>query len=346
MVKVPDAWGMKDHLLALPQQCLLAHGKGLGLGLSESYRQVDRVVLAGMGGSAIAGDLLAGLAAEEGLPVYVHRDYGPPPSLDQRTLAIFSSYSGNTEETLTSFLGSVNSPSKKLVVTSGGRLGELARKQGVPLLSIDYKAPPRAAAGYSFMALVGALERLGLLADKSAGVAEMVAVLEKMSLALRPEKKNPALTLARRFSRRLVVIYGSGFLQGVARRWKTQLNENAKCWAFFDALPEAHHNSVVGYGFPAGVKARALVVLLSSPLLSSRHRLRLEITRELLQREGVAYEEAAGTGESVLSQMMSLLYLGDWASYYLAGINAVDPSPVPSIDLLKERLAQHPLEEQ
>jgi glucose/mannose-6-phosphate isomerase len=344
MVKVPDAWGMKAHLLALPQQCLLAHGKGLALRLPEGYWKVDKVVLAGMGGSAIAGDLLAGLAAEEGLPVLVYRDYGPPPFHDQRTLAVFCSYSGNTEETLSSFMASLKSPSRKLVITSGGRLGELAKREGIPVFSIDYKAPPRAAAGYSFLGLLGVLESLGLLKDRSAQVAEMAAVLEKMALALGMEKQNSALALARRLSRRLAVAYGTGLLQGVARRWKTQLNENAKCWAFFDTLPEAHHNSVVGYPFPAGVRARTLVLLFSSPLLSPRHRLRLEITRELLQREGVAYEEVTGEGETALSQMMSLLYLGDWVSYYLAGLHGVDPSPVPTIDLLKERLAQHPLE--
>ena len=345
MVKVRDALGMKAHLLALPQQCLLAYKKGLGLKLPRSYRQVDKLVLVGMGGSATAGDLLAGLAGEEGLAVIVHRDYTPPPFLDEHTLAIFSSYSGNTEETLSSFTASLKSPARKLAITSGGRLGELAKKERIPVFSIDYEAPPRAAVGYSFLGLVGALEGLGLLQDKSAEVAEMVGVLEKMTGALGMEKGNPAKTLARRLARRLVVVYGTGFLQGVARRWKNQLNENAKSWAFFDVLPEAHHNSVVGYPFPSAVRAGSLVVLLTSPLLSPRHRLRLEITREVLHRERVAYEEVIGEGKAVLSQMMGLLYLGDWVSYYLAGLHGVDPSPTPTIELLKERLAQHPLEE-
>jgi len=344
MVRVPDDSGMKAHLLALPQQCLLAHKKGLGLKLNKSYRQVDKVVLVGMGGSAQAGDLLAGLAGEEGLAVIVHRDYTPPPFVDEHTLAIFSSYSGNTEETLSSFSASLKSPARMLAITSGGRLRELAKREGVPVFSIDYKAPPRAAVGYSFLGLVGALESLGLLQDKSAQMAEMVEVLEKMAGDLGTEKRNPALTLAQRLARRLGVIYGTGFLQGVARRWKTQLNENAKSWAFFEALPEAHHNSVVGYPFPAALRAGTLVVLLTSTLLSPRHRLRLEITREVLHREKVAYEEVKGEGKTILSQMMSSLYMGDWVSYYLAGLHGVDPSPVPIIDLLKERLAQHPLE--
>src|SRR3989304_5052978 len=184
MVKVRDALGMKAHLLALPQQCLLAYRKGLGLKLPRSYRLVGKLVLVGVGGSATAGDLLAGLAGEEDLAVLVHRDYTPPPFLDKRTLAIFSSYSGNTEETLSSFLASLKSPARKLAITSGGRLGELAKKEDIPVFSIDYKAPPRAAVGYSFLGLMGALERLGLLRDKSAEVAEMVAGLEKMAGAL------------------------------------------------------------------------------------------------------------------------------------------------------------------
>src|SRR3989304_830711 len=142
MVKVRDALGMKAHLLALPQQCLLAYRKGLGLKLPRSYRLVGKLVLVGVGGSATAGDLLAGLAGEEGLAVLVHRDYTPPPFLDKHTLAIFSSYSGNTEETLSSFLASLKSPARELAITSGGRLGGPAGEGGTPRLSIDHTRPP------------------------------------------------------------------------------------------------------------------------------------------------------------------------------------------------------------
>jgi len=340
-----DAGGMARHLHHLPQQCLQAWGKGRGLGLPARYRRARRVVVCGVGGSAIGGDLAAGVARE--VPVLVHRDYGAPPLLDQETLAIFSSYSGMTEETLSSFQASVDSPALKLAMTSGGRLGELARERGIPVFPIDYTAPPRAVLGYSFLGLLGVLEGLGFLPDQRAQVEGMARVLEEERRRWGeelPEKSNRATALARRLLGGLAIIYGAGALVGVARRWKTQLNENSKAWAFFEALPELHHNSVVGYRLPPEIRDRALVILLTSPLLSPRHRLRLEVTAEVLKKDGVPCEKVAGEGAGLLSQVMSLVYLGDWVSYYLAMLHDTDPTPNPNIDLIKERLAQHPLE--
>ena len=341
-----DAGGMARHLHHLPQQCLQAWEKGRGLGLPASYRRAKRVVVCGLGGSAIGGDLAAGVA--QGVPLLVHRDYGAPPGLDRQTLAIFSSYSGMTEETLSSFRASLESPALKLAMTTGGRLGELARERGLPVFPIDYTAPPRAALGYSFLGLLGILEGLGFFPDQRSQIEEMARTLEEERQRWReglPEKSNRAKALARQLLGRLPVIYGAGALVGVARRWKSQLNENSKTWAFYEALPELHHNSVVGYRLPPEIRERARVILLTSPLLSPRHRLRLEVTAEVLKQDGVAHEWVTGEGDGLLSQVMSLVYLGDWVSYYLAMLHDTDPSPNPNIDFIKGRLAQHPLEE-
>jgi len=339
-----DPAGMGQHISGLPEQCREAWERAQEFSLPPDYRDFDRITLSGMGGSAIGGDLLQGLCAAEGVAVEVYRDYSPPPSQDGRTLSIFCSHSGKTEETVSAFEASLNTPSKKLAVTGGGRLAELAREQGIPVFTIACPAPPRASLGYTFVALVGLVQKAGLLKDKSEEMAGAIRTLEGMRERLGPEvpaEANAAKRLARLLQGKFPVIYGAGFLSGVARRWKTQINENGKAWAFFDLLPELNHNSVVGFRLPAELLSGLYVIFLASPLLHPRVRLRYDLTTRLLQEAGVAYWVCEGEGEGLLSQMMSLIYLGDWVSYYLAMLYRVDPSPTPAIDFLKAELSRH-----
>ncbi|MCZ6891638.1 MAG: bifunctional phosphoglucose/phosphomannose isomerase, partial [Chloroflexi bacterium] len=155
-----------------------------------------------------------------------------------------------------------------------------------------------------------------------------------------PRVQNLAKTVATAMHGRLPVVYGAEFLNGVAHRWKTQLNENSKVWAFFESLPELDHNAVVGYSLPAEVSERAYVVLLHSHLLHQRTSLRYQVTEELLLREGVAHRQLDGVGDTPLAHLLTTVMLGDFVSYYLGILNRVDPVPVPPIDYLKERLAE------
>ena len=249
-----DASGMLDHLHQFPEQCRLAWEKVLKFNLPPEYSPVDKVVILGMGGSAIGGDMVRRLAlAESKVPVWVHRDYGLPPFVDRKTLVIASSYSGNTEETLSAFTASLKTPAKKLAITTGGRLRQLAAKEGIPVFSIDYQAPPRTAFPHSFVPLLGIFQKLGLLGDKSADLKQALQILNQLSKDLvetTPLVANPAKQLAAKLRGHLVVIYGGEVLSEVARRWKTQLNENGKAWAFFELFPELNHNAVAGYEFP------------------------------------------------------------------------------------------------
>jgi glucose/mannose-6-phosphate isomerase len=297
-----------------------------------------------MGGSAIGGDLVRSLAESEArVPVLVNRDYGLPAFVDDRTLVIASSYSGNTEETLSAFEPALKTGAKKLVMTTGGRLQAIAEENNIPVFKIDYKAQPRAALGFSFLPTLGCLQKLGFLSDKSADVAETVQVLEALSAKLdetSPLAGNPAKQLAQRLYGCLTVIYGAGILAETAHRWKTQVNENGKAWAFYEVFPELNHNATVGYPFPEELASRIRVILLRAPSLNQRVQLRYEVTCELLDRAGIAHEFVDSEGSSLLSQMMSLVLFGDFASYYLAILYRVDPSPVEVINYLKERLSK------
>jgi glucose/mannose-6-phosphate isomerase len=335
---------MLQHLHEFPEQCQRAWQKALKFDLPRDYARVDKAIILGMGGSAIGGELVRRLTLlENRLPVWVHRDYHLPPFLDRNTLLIASSYSGNTEETLSSFAESLKIPSKKLVLTKGGKLKELAEKEGIPVFLIDYEAPPRAAFHHSFISLLGIFHKLGLLEDKSADLKEAMQVLSKLSAELvesMPLISNPAKRLATKLSGKLAVIYGAGILSEVAQRWKTQLNENSKAWAFYEVFPELNHNAVVGYEFPPETRERILVVLLHSSLLHTRISISYRLTIEILAKAGVSYELVEAMGKSPLAQMMGLVLLGDYVSFYLAILNSVDPTPVASIDYLKSRLAE------
>ena len=340
-----DPSGMRTFLHQFPAECRRAWQRVSRFRLPAAYAGVDRVLIAGMGGSAAGGDIVRHLAATETkVPIWVHRDYGLPSFVDEDTLVIFSSYSGNTEETLSAFAASLSTPARKLVITTGGRLGYLAEQQGIPVLLMDYQSPPRAAFPHSFTSLLGILVRLGLLPDRSADWQETLLILDRLSAELietTPLVSNHAKQLATRMQGSLAVIYGAELLSGVARRWKTQLNENSKTWAFCELFPELNHNAAVGYELPSWAKEKVFVVLLCSPSLHPRNILRYEATAELLTRAGINCEMVNPQGESPLAQVMSLVLLGDYLSFYLAILNRTDPTPIDSIDFVKSYLA-HP----
>jgi len=339
-----DPEGMLTCLHDMPQLCQQAWQMAVDFDLPQDYTRVDKVVILGMGGSAIGGDLVSSLAISEArLPILIYRDYNPPAFIDAKTLVIASSYSGKTEETLSSFEQALDTESKKLVITTGDKLKTMAEKRNIPVFSFDYKAQPRAALPFSFLPLLCFLQRLGFISDKSADVTKAVSVLKQLSQKIDesvPLPQNPAKQLASKLYGHLAVIYGAGIVSEVAHRWKTQLNENSKAWAFYEVFPELNHNAVVGYQFPPDLDGKIIVVLLRSPLLSPPIQLRYQVTCQLLEQARVDYQIVDGMGTSPLSQIMSLVLFGDYVSYYLAVLNKIEPSPVKAIDYLKEQLAK------
>jgi glucose/mannose-6-phosphate isomerase len=339
-----DPGDMRERIRELPQQCLVSWQQALDFKLTSDYSSVDKIVILGMGGSAIGGDLLSSLIAGDGKALaFVCRDYELPSFVDDSTLLIASSYSGMTEETLSAFSLALATPAKKLVITTGGRLKDIAEKNGIPVFTINYKAPPRAALAHSFFPLLAICQNLGLTETKSGDVEEMAKVLDNLQTTINetcPLSLNNAKQLAIKIHDHLAVVYGAGILSPVAQRWKTQINENSKAWAFHEAFPELNHNAVVGYEFPSELAHSLFVILLRSGHLHPRTLIRYQVTTEVLGRANISYEIIDGSGESTLSQMMSLVLFGDWVSYYLSLLYETDPTPVRVIDYLKKRLAE------
>ena len=341
--KQVDPDNMLAQLHGLPQQCLAAWHKAMEFELPHDYADVDKVAILGMGGSAIGGDLVRSLASSAGKPiVFINRDYELPAFVDVNTLVIASSYSGNTEETLSAFSQALNMGCKKLAITTGGKLKALADSANEPVFLIDHVSSPRAALGYSLMPLVAFFRKLGFMGHRPVDIEAMVRNLEALLEELKetvPTGSNRAKQLATELQGRIAVIYGAGILSEVARRWKTQINENSKAWAFHEVFTELNHNAVVGYQFPSALASKIYVVLLRCPSLHPRTLVRYQVTSELLEQNGVGYRIVDSQGGDELNQMMNLIFLGDWTSYYLAILNEIDPTPVKAIDYLKKRLS-------
>ncbi len=337
-----DPKGMLSRIRDLPSQCEDAWARACELSLPEAYGKVDQVIILGMGGSAIGGDLLRALLLPEcSVPIIVHRDYGLPAYVGERSLVIACSYSGNTEEPLLGFGQAVERGAQVVSVTTDGELARRSAELGLPVCRYEYEAQPRAALGYSLMIPLGILQYAGLIQDKSGDVAEAVAVMHVWQQEVKetvPAAQNAAKTLAAQLYGHLPVIYGAEHLSEVARRWKGQFNENAKSWGVFDVLPELNHNTVAGYGLPATLTDLAFVLLLTSTLHHPRVRLRFDITRQLLEQHGFAWKVIEARGDSALAQALSVIHFGDYVSYYLAMLNDVDPWSIGNIDFVKKRL--------
>ncbi len=336
-----DPGGMLESIRDLPRQCRQAWQEARSLQLPESYRRVGKIAVLGMGGSAIAGDYLRALGTR--LPVGIVRAYDLPPWVDADTLAVASSYSGNTEETLSACQQALERGARVVAITGGGRLGELAKERGLPLFTIGYRAQPRAALGYSLMPLLRVAHLAGALDDPAALVEEALSVMEAERQRLDagvPTPSNPAKALALRLHGRLVVVFGAGPLAEAAHRFKTQVNENAKAWAFYEELPEADHNAVVAFARPEEVARRTCAVFLRSSGLHPRVLLRYEFTQRALEEAGVECRTVDVPGTGPLAQLLAATLFADYTSFYLALLNGVDPTPVPEIERLKAWLAQ------
>jgi glucose/mannose-6-phosphate isomerase len=299
-----------------------------------------------MGGSAMAGDLAADLApllsGHKIVPIMVVRDFQSTFALDQHSLVILCSYSGNTAETLCLFHQAVGSKAHVLVVSGGGLLTAEAKEHRIPILPIDLSGEPRGAVGYNLVLLLGVLHRLGLVQVSGPQVEAAIESLNQQVASLRPEvptEGNAAKALARELVGKFILVYGGGLFSGVARRWKAQLNENAKAWAFFEMLPELLHNSVEAYRASASNNEGIMALLLQPNSGTVELKERYGVLAELLRRGGVSHRMMNGTPGTPLAELLGMLLLGDYVSYYLALLHGLNPSPTPNIDLVKERLA-------
>jgi glucose/mannose-6-phosphate isomerase len=322
--------------------------EAIGIGKKERLRLkragVKQIVLSGLGGSAIAGDLLRNyLAGEMKIPFLVNRQYTLPASVGRETLLIISSYSGNTEETNSAHREARKRRAKILCISSGGKTEKMARVARQAILKIPGGLPPRAALGYSFFPLLLMLIRLGFVRPKDRDIAETLRMLEKKSqeYGIPEPSSNRALQLAEFLRNRIGVVYAGGErFESVATRWRGQVGENGKGLLFGHVLPEMNHNEIVGWKNPEDALRELAVVFLRDKGDHPRVHRRMELTKQIIGERTQHIAEVWSEGTSLLARMFSLVYLGDWMSYYLAVLQGEDPTPVKVIDYLKEEMGK------
>jgi glucose/mannose-6-phosphate isomerase len=300
-----------------------------------------------MGGSAVAGDLVADLAGPvSNIPVRVVRDFRISGLLvDEnartRQLVIICSFSGETVETLSMFDQALSKHLPIVVITGGGTLGQRASEAGVPVITIDAPGEPRSAVGYNLMLLTSLLARSGVIKASDEDVSEGLVAAKNMASQVgidMPTEQNQAKLLAKQLIGGLTVVYGSGNLSGMALRWKSQINENGKSWAFAESLPELLHNSVESFPGALEISQRTTALLLKPHQIDPELERRYTALNEILDRCRIKSHVVTAVPGGPLAQSLALMVLGDHVSYYMGVLSGLDPSKTPSIDFLKDRL--------
>ena len=312
----------------------------------DHFIKIDDVLITGMGGSGISGDMVTRLFRDKvDIPIVVNKEYDLPKWARKDTLAIFFSYSGNTEETLSAFKIASQKKCKIVSISSGGKLQELSEKRGVAHIKIPSGFQPRAAVAYSLFTLIVILRRTDLLKNTiESDIEETIAITQdvidnnKKSVV---EESNFSKQMARKILNTIPQIYGWGFYYPIATRWRQQLNENSKVIAREDVVSESNHNDIVGWSLnPEASKNFSCILFRDKDNESLNMSTRLNFMKNLFEDSVANIIEIHPKGKSKLAKMMYTMCLGDFLSCYLAILRNIDPTPVDIITELKQRLAE------
>jgi glucose/mannose-6-phosphate isomerase len=313
-------------------------------GFKVDFPKPENIIIAGMGGSAIGGELLKDWAQDTcRVPIEVCRDYHLPAYANKSTLVFCTSYSGETEETLSVFLEALQRKCKIVSLSSGGALREFAEKLNIPHLLVPSGMAPRATLPYLFLPLPTILEKIDFAFGVNAELRETMRILKQVSVENSPEnqtKNNVAKTLAMKINGTIPMVYGFRFYRAVAQRMKTQINENSKNLAKWEYFPELNHNEIVAWEEAEEFASRVSVVFLRDADEPEEIKNRIEFTKETINKTSAKTSEVWSKGNSKIARMSSIICTGDFASVYLAVLRGVDPTPVKTISVLKERLKQ------
>lgn len=317
----------------------------LALKIPEVAKQksdIRNVVIAGMGGSAIGGELVQSIYYDEiPVPLQVVRDYNLPSFVNRNSFVIVSSYSGNTEETLSAYRQALQTGAAVICITTGGMLAQKAKGDRIPVVFLPKGYQPRAAVGYSAIPLLRILHIYGLLPEKSSEIEKTINCLRNLNREYSAEKgeQSEPFKLAMQIKGKIPVIYtGPPPFSALGTRWRCQLNENAQILAYSNTFPELNHNEIMGWDREVSNVANVFVIFLRDEEESPAIARRMEITQEIIRKHSGEFAEVWSTGKSVLAKVFSLLYYGDYTSYYLALLNQKDPSVIENINYLKSKL--------
>jgi len=342
-VKEFDRSDMLADLVKTPDYCRYAIKRAEQVSVPKGGSPKN-IVVVGMGGSAIGGEILHDWLRDTiSIPIEVCRDYTLPAYVNKDTLVFVNSYSGNTEETLTAFLTAIRRKCTVAAVTSGGQLWAFCKKLRVPHVIIPEGLQPRVAIPYMFFPLPVLMEKMGILSNIDNELKETIQILERAAKANAPDvptSKNKAKQLAQELMETIPVIYGFRQYSSVAQRLKAQFNENSKVPSKYELFPELNHNETVGYEAPESLNKKHSIILIRDPQEPPEIRNRIETTINLVFNRAKKVLEIKAEGQGKLAKMFSVLCTGDFASVYLAILQSKDPTPVDIIVRVKSELAK------
>tara|TARA_A100000164_G_scaffold199651_1_gene177255 strand:- start:1080 stop:2117 length:1038 start_codon:yes stop_codon:yes gene_type:complete len=344
MYKTLDKENMFSAIWDFPDNLSEAHKLGENIKLEQDYSGINSIVVAGMGGSAIGGDVVSVIEKERiNLPFFICRGYSVPNWVNNNTLVICSSYSGNTEETLAALDESMGKGAMVCGITTGGELAKKLKKENKDVVIIPSGLQPRAALAFSFVPMTKLLQKIGVLNTKID--SWLPTVIESLSnnreLHCLDSKENPIFELADQIHNKIPIIYSDNSSMNVAAlRLKGQICENSKMVCYHNDLPELNHNEIVGWENNSNLFDHLFLIWLSDKADNQRVKHRMEITQTILNEKKVDQYVIEMTGDLFQDRFLNMIHYGDWLSYWCAIAHNTDPSPVSNIDRLKIELSK------
>ena len=339
-----DTSNMFQSIYDFPIQMKEAQSIAEKIELKNTYTDIQNIILCGMGGSAIGGDLSRSLVSNSlKLPLIVNRNYKLPNWVNSNSIVICSSYSGNTEESLSAYHDAISKGARVIGVTTGGKLASLLDQNNNDKVAIPTGLQPRAAVAFSLIPLLYLLKKLNVTGSEA--INDLGSTIDAIELARdlysADNDKNPTLSLAKEIYDTLPIIYGENeSTSAIALRWKGQFCENSKMLAYHNEIPEMNHNEIVGWQENSQLLKKITILWVSDKSLNTRNSLRIDASSDILKNITSLQKKIEIDGGSFTERFIHLLHFGDWVSYWCALLHKTDPSPVNKIDVLKKILSE------
>ena len=315
--------------------------------IPSNYKNIKNIVVSGMGGSGLGAHIIKSIFKNElKFPVEIMNSYHLPAYIDKNTLLIISSYSGSTEETVSAFSEGKKRGAKMFIIASGGKLKKIAEKQNIPFYIFDPKYnscnEPRMGLGYSIFSQLLLLRKIGIISVKDAEIKQIINNIDDFSekFSVRA-KNNSALKISKKIEKKIPIIIASEFLTGNAHAFSNQINENAKNFSKWFRIPEICHHLLEGLPNPKVNNKNLFFIFFNSKLYDKRNQIRYKITQKVLKKNKINFIEYNLISKTKFLQSFEMLILGSYASFYLAMLNNINPSPIPFVDFFKEELGKY-----
>ncbi len=342
-IQLYDKQNMRKLILDFPTHIDLAIEIANKVTFPKFKKIISNIVITGLGGSAIGGDLVRSYLSDEvKIPIFINRNYILPNFVNENSLVIISSYSGNTEETISTHIDATKRKANIICISSNGKIFDLAKKYQQTFVELPKGFPPRTALAFSFFTILQILSRLEIVKSQTGKILETKNFLLQKSFSYSSlnEKKNLSLQIAKKIFKKIPIIYSATDKFDVVNlRWRGQICENSKQLAFGNLVPEMNHNELVGWNLLKDKTKNFVVIYLKDKYDNPRVKLRMEVMEKIIQKHSNIIQ-IQSEGISDLTRIFSLIYLGDWISFYLAILNKTNPTPVEVIDYLKSEIAK------